>query len=73
MTNILRIFFIVYYYIISKLAKTFIFINNYIKKLFFYNNYRDITILLSDFIVNLTIVIIIKRNISILKIKLKVI
>ena len=72
MTNIFRIFSIVYCYIISKLAKAFIFINNYIKKLFFHDNCRDIIILLDDFTVDLTVAIITKRNISVLETGLKV-
>ena len=72
MINTLRIFLIAYYYIAFKLAETFIFINAYIKKLFFYRNCRKITILLRDFAADLTTTILIKKKISLLETRLKV-
>ena len=60
-TNTFKNISIIYYFIEFKFIKTFLFINVYIKNLFFYNNYRDFVVLLNDFIIKLIIVIIKKR------------
>ena len=61
-TNTLKTILIIYYFIESEFTEIFLFINNYIKNLFFYNDCRDPKILLSDFAVELTVVIIKKRT-----------
>ena len=65
--NILRSFSITYYFIISKLVDTFIFINKYIRELFFYNFYREPMVILRDFAMGLIAAIVAKRKITISK------
>ena len=59
-TNTLRSFLIVYYFIILESIDTFIFINKYIRELFFYNSYLGSIVILRNFIIRLIIVIVIK-------------
>ena len=49
MTNILKSISIAYCFIKFEFTKTFLFINDYIKNLFFYDNCRDFVVLLDDF------------------------
>ena len=70
--NIIKSFLIIYYFITLELFKAFIFINKYIKKLFFYNSYRGSIIILRDFIVGLIVVIVARKKLTINKIKIKV-
>ena len=66
-TNTLKSVSIAYCFIEFEFTKTFLFINDYIKNLFFYNNCRDLIVLLDDFATELIAAIIKKRsNISIL-------
>ena len=66
-TNTLRTFLITYYYIISKSAEAFTFINICIRNLFFSSNYRGMTILLGDFTAGLIVAITSKRKITLSK------
>ena len=60
-TNTLKNISITYYFIEFEFTKTFLFINVCIKNLFFYNNCRDLVVLLDDFTTKLIIAIIKKR------------
>ena len=60
--NTLRIILIVYYFIKFEFTNVFLFINNYIKNLFFYNNCRGLAIILNNFATKLIAVIIKKRT-----------
>ena len=65
-TNTLKSVSIAYCFIEFEFTKAFLFINDYIKNLFFYNNYKDFVVLFDDFTAELIIAIIKKRlNISI--------
>ena len=69
-TNTLKSISIAYCFIEFEFTKTFLFINDCIKNLFFYNNCRDLAVLLGDFITELIAAIIKKRlNISIFSAK----
>ena len=63
---------IAYYFIISKLANIFIFINKYIKELFFYNSYRGPIVIFRDFAARLTAAIVARYQLSMAKINIKV-
>ena len=60
--NTLKTIFIIYYFIESEFTEIFLFINNYMKNLFFYNDCKDPGILLSDFAAGLIAAIIKKRT-----------
>lgn len=65
-TNTLKSVSIAYCFIEFEFTEVFLFINDYIKNLFFYNNYRDLVVLLGDFAAKLIAAMIKKRlNISI--------
>ena len=57
-TNILKSISITYCFIEFEFTKTFLFINVCIKNLFFYNNCRDLVVLLDDFATKLIAAII---------------
>ena len=61
MINILKIILIIYYFIEFEFINIFLFINDYIKNLFFYNNCREFIIFLNNFIARLIAIIIKKR------------
>ena len=61
-TNILKIISIIYCFIKFEFINTFLFINDCIKNLFFYNNYKRFIIFLDNFIAKLTIIMIKKRT-----------
>ena len=60
-TNTLITIPIAYYFIKSESAAAFLFINEYIKDLFFYNNYRGPIVVLNNFTTGLTAAITRKR------------
>ena len=60
--NILRIISIIYYFIKFEFIDVFLFINNCIKNIFFYNNCRELAIMLNNFAAKLIVVIIKKRT-----------
>ena len=68
-TNIDISFFITYYFVILKSIETFLFLYDCIKNLLFHDKYFDFVILLNDFVVELIILIIKKRQIKIKSIK----
>ena len=72
-TNILRSFPITYIYIISESTEAFLFINEYIRDLFFYNNYKGLVVLLSDFTAGLTVVIVSERKITLSEVGIQVV
>ena len=59
-TNTLRSFLIAYYFIILEFINIFIFINKYIRELFFYNSYLGLIVILRDFIIKLIVVIVVR-------------
>ena len=71
-TNIIKSFLIAYYFIILKSANIFIFINKYIRELFFYNFCLGPIVIFKDFTIGLIAVIVIKKKVSINKIGIKV-
>ena len=64
-TNIDINFFITYCFVISKSIETFLFLYDYIKNLLFYNECFDFVILLNNFVIELIISIIKKRQMKI--------
>ena len=64
-TNILKSFLIAYYFIILKSINMFIFINKYIKKLFFYNSYLGLIVILRNFIIKLIVAIVVRQKYTI--------
>ena len=70
--NIIKSFLITYYFVTLELSKAFIFINKYIKELFFYNSYRGPIIIFKDFATGLTAVIVAKKKLIINKVRIKV-
>ncbi len=60
-TNTLRSISIAYYFIEFESIETFLFMNDYMKNLFFYDNCRGPAMLLNDFAAKLTAAIIKKR------------
>ncbi|KAK0516467.1 hypothetical protein JMJ35_001070 [Cladonia borealis] len=63
-TNMLRSFLIAYYFITSESADTFIFINECIRELFFYDSYRGPAVILKDFAAGLTAAMVAKRKLN---------
>ena len=60
--NTLKTILIVYYFIESEFIEAFLFMNDYIKNLFFYNDCRGPGVLLGDFAVGLTAAMVKKRT-----------
>ena len=71
--NTLRSFLIAYYFIILKSIDIFIFINKYIRELFFYNSYLGPIVILKDFTIRLIIIIVVRQKYTISKIGIEVI
>ena len=57
-TNTLRSFLIAYYFITLESIDTFIFINKYIRELFFYNSYLGSIVILRNFTIKLIVIIV---------------
>ena len=70
--NLLRSFLIAYYFIVSESADAFIFMNKYIRELFFYDAYRGPAVILRDFATGLTAAIVVRRQSSLAKIGIEV-
>ena len=71
-TNTLRSFLIAYYFITLESIDMFIFINKYIRKLFFYNSYLDPIVILRNFTIGLIAAIVVRQKYTISKVEIEV-